>query len=90
MTFYEKPIFEYGGNGFFFDISKGIYKLQNAELICIIDTMMVCDMSYYDVVQIRLSDAGGDDYYYWVKNIGLIKKIDETGTWLLKKYYINN
>ncbi len=75
--------YEYGGYGYFFDISQGVNRIQYAELISITDTMIINSKPYCNVAYIRYS-PGVNRYYYWVKNIGLIKKIDETGTWLLK------
>lgn len=88
-SFFDISTFEYSANGYYFDISNGITDIQCAYLFSVYDTLLINNTPYFNVVCIKRSSCGGNGCYYWVKHIGLIKKIDSSHVWQLKSYNIN-
>jgi len=84
------------GNGFksiiyFFQSESGSSYFQpyNIEIISNSDTMVINGYEYYDVVCIRENRITGK-FFYWSKNIGLVKIKSESDNRQLKSYHINN
>jgi len=88
--FSSNNIYEYYGYGYYFDITKGQTNCTGGTLYAKYDSLKVLNVWYKDVVCIK--GNGMPRFYYWVKNIGLIKKenADSSENWLLKSYHINN
>lgn len=87
-TQYVIDIFEYVGIWYLYDISSGVNDIQCAYLFSVYDTLLINNTPYFNVICIKRS-CGGNGCYYWVKHIGLIKRIDSSHVWQLKNYNIN-
>ncbi|MDI6832759.1 MAG: hypothetical protein QMD02_02790 [Bacteroidales bacterium] len=82
----DPSFYEYSGYGYF-----TMRKTWNVEYIIKYDSLKILDEWYKNVYCIY-TYAKNKIYYYWVKNIGVIKKenVDSSENWLLKSYHINN
>jgi len=82
----DPSYYEYSGYGYF-----TMRKNWNVEYIINYDSLKILDEWFKNVYCIY-TYAKNKIYYYWVKNIGVIKKenADSSENWLLKSYHINN
>lgn len=87
-SFFDISTFEYSANGYYFDISNGITEIQCAYLFSVYDSLLINNTPYFNVVCIKQS-CGGNGSYYWVKHIGLIKKVDSSHIWKLVNFNVN-
>ncbi len=82
----DPSFYEYCGYGYY--TTKANW---NVEYIINYDSLKILDEWFKNVYCIY-TYAKNKIYYYWVKNIGVIKKenADSSENWLLKSYHINN
>jgi hypothetical protein len=81
-------VYEYNGFGYFIDINKESPKVER-RYIGTYDSLKVNDTWYSHVVCVTEYD---NYYYYWVKNIGMVKrvKLQDSTILELKSYHIND
>ena len=87
-----KQVFQLRSCNFFFIYAEVGYKTQHGEsVLSYSDSMIVNGVPYLEVYCMCKYDfsSGNEYYFYWAKNIGLIKKSDTTGVWELVDYKVH-